>query len=295
MKELRAYIDKFVGSLPSKLEVKDRKNKPPLWTYTMWPGNATLPRSISSYSLEDYYRQIGVPRFDLGKSLYSSILVGNKTYDLNTTLSILTNTYKYSSFSGLATSNMFAIGRDILSSSDIAEIGKCLPSNGYTWGFSSLMLFTFCMLTIVIGMFLIALHIDAYCNSSADRYKLYISPYRDVLDLAAELRAHYGATEAENMPAKALDEAMREDPAVAGLDTELLHARRMAKWWQQSNGSSRVPTWYNLRKRSTAVRSDPVDAEESLMSIGVDAQGAEIEMGKVPAKAVTRGSSSSST
>ena len=169
---------------------------------------------------------------------------------------------------------------------DLASIGVCLPSKEYVWGFSSLMLFTFCMLTVVVLLLLIALHYDAYFNSMADRYKLQISPYRDVLDLAEELRSYYGEAEVVSMPARELDKVMQRDPATIGLETATLHKTRAARW-KQSN-RPRISIWRSLRRNSEVAESSRADAEVSLMSIGLDAHGSDFEMGKLPAKAMTK-------
>jgi hypothetical protein len=169
--------------------------------------------------------------------------------------------------------------------------GKCLPGNDYIWGFSSLMLFTFCMITIAVALLLMTLHYDAYFNSAADRYKLSISPYRDVLDLAEELRAHYGSVETAEMPAKELDRAMREDPVATGLETDTLHRSRRARW-KQAKASKKSFTRSDARKRTAAADGKAAtDAEESLMSLGFDAQlNSEMEMAKLPARVASRSS-----
>lgn len=227
----------------------------------------------------------------------SIIVVNNHSFPLDNTRRLVTRNREFRDSSyHYQFSSLFALGNDTFTGQNVEEMGKCLPADGYIWGFSSLMLFTFCMISITIAILLMMLHYDAYCNSSAGRYKLYYSPYRDVLDLAAELSAHYGSTEVETMPAKTLDKAMAEDPAVARLQTETLHATRMSRWRQQrdaSKGSKRSSTWDNLRKMSIRTGDEhPSDAEESLMAIGRDTQGPEIELGKLPAKVVTRSSTS---
>jgi hypothetical protein len=121
----------------------------------------------------------------------------------------------------------------------------------------------------------------------ADRYKLQISPYRDVLDLAEELRAHIGEAEVLSMPATEMDKAMQRDPATTTLETAALHKTRAARWKQISR-KPRMPTWKRLRRDSEAAGSSRTDAEVSLMSIGLDTHGPDFEMGKLPAKAVTR-------
>ena len=215
------------------------------------------------------------------------MVIRNTTYNVNSLITLNGNTdpnldpYSTTRFSW-GDSNITAYGQSL------AAIGICLPSKDYVWGFSSLMLFTFCMLTVATLFLLAVLHYDAYFNSMADQYKLRISPYRDVLDLADELRAYYGEAEVASMPAMELDKAMQNDPATTSLETTTLHKTRAARW-KQGKTRRRMPTWRNLWRESRAAeRSSRTDAEESLMSIGRNVHGSDFEMGKLPAKAVTK-------
>lgn len=214
----------------------------------------------------------------------SSIVVMNTTYEIAVPIYLDENL----SYGVPSASTFFEYADNkTASGSELASIGKCLPSEDYIWGFSSLMLFTFCMITLVVLLLMMTLHYDAYFNSMADRYKLETSPYRDVLDLAGELRSQYGEDEAEAMTATALDKAMQTNPATAGLETETLHRSRAAKW-KQDKQYPRLPTWNELRRKSTVAGSSNTDAEQSLIAIGLDAQGSELEMAKMPAKVFSR-------
>jgi hypothetical protein len=216
----------------------------------------------------------------------STIVVRNVTYDLDAPLYLGSNRDLQGD---IYINTLFVLGNDSAPrvGSDLAERGICLPSKEYVWGFSSLMLFTFCMLSVAVLLLLIILHYDAYFNSMADRYKLQISPYRDVLDLAEELRAHYGEAEVASMPATELNSVMQKDPATTKLETATLHGKRAARW-KHGSRKSRILTWERLRRKPEAADTTRSDAEVSLMSIGLDAHGADFEMGKLPAKAVTK-------
>lgn len=262
-------------SLPEQQNVTD-SNRPPMWSFTLWPHNAV-------WDSDGYYKYI--PETETGLDyLTSSIVIMNTTYQLDVPIALTQNLYD----GGPSSSTYYGYGENKAADGDeLASIGKCLPSEEYIWGFSSLMLFTFCMLTIAVSFLLMALHYDPYFNSMADRYKLEISPYRDVLDLAGEIRSHYGEAESKAMTATALDRAMQTNPATAGLETETLHRWRKARW-KQSKQYPRLLTWNELRRKSTAVESSNTDAEQSLIAIGLDAQGSELEMAKLPAKVFTR-------
>jgi hypothetical protein len=270
--ESEVAFNKTRDQLPLQQNITD-SHTPALWSLTLWPRNATWGETLW-FTLVD-------------ECINTTIVIRNVTYDLDIPLSISPNLdgtgYPYAG-------TLFTLGNDskLLLGGQLADFGICLPSKEYVWGFSSLMLFTFCMLTVVILLLLIILHYDAYFNSMADRYKLRISPYRDVLDLAEELRAHYGEAEVALMSAAELDKAMRKDPATTGLETATLHKTRAARW-KQDYSKRRMPTWKSLRKGSEVGESSSrTDAEESLMSIGRDALGSEFEMGKPSAKAVTK-------
>ncbi|GAB7330432.1 hypothetical protein MBLNU13_g02047t1 [Cladosporium sp. NU13] len=269
--EVELLFNKTRASLPLQQNITDPKN-PPTWSYTLWPRNATWGKTRYPTRLEDL--------------LDSTIVVRNTTYNIDTSLTLYSNTDPQGNADS---TTQFVWGSQNISvrGEDLAAIGVCLPSKDYVWGFSSLMLFTFCMFTVAVLLLLIVLHYDAYFNSMADRYKLQISPYRDVLDLAEELRSHYGETEVASMPARELDKAMQLDPATAGLETATLHKTRAARW-RQSSSRPRIPTWTRLRGDSEVAESSRTDAEVSLMSIGFDAHGSDFKMGKLPAKTVTK-------
>ena len=269
--ESEVAFNKTRDGLPLQQNVTDSQN-PPLWSITLWPRNATWGET----PWFTYYQDC----------IDTSITIRNTTYDLDLPLSVSSNLDDEGNPDSFT---LFALNKSstVLYGAQLAEIGICLPSKEYVWGFSSLMLFTFCMLTVAIMFLLIMLHYDAYFNSIADRYKLQISPYRDVLDLADELRAHYGEAEVASMSAAELDKAMQKDPAMTGLETATLHTTRAARW-KQGDNRRRMPTWKRQRKEPEVAASSKTDAEELLMSIGCDAHGSELEMGKLTAKAVTR-------
>ncbi|RMX85963.1 hypothetical protein D0869_03432 [Hortaea werneckii] len=275
--EAKLAFDKTRDSLPLRQSITDQ-HKPPSWSFTLWPRNVT-------WSDVEYRSLVDSTDF-----MNSAIHVRNTTYHLDTPVVVTSNFY-HSSLPDSSTYFALKHGDTVLySGPELATQGKCLPSKDYVWGFSSLMLFTFCMLTILILLLLIVLHCDAYCNSMADRYKLRISAFRDVLDLAEELRAHYGEAEVASMSAPELDKSMQTDPAMIGLETATLHKARAARW-KQGSLRLRVPKWAKRRKASGVAGSSTSDAEEALMSIGLDKRESGFGLGKMPSTAVTRQSS----
>jgi hypothetical protein len=272
-----AVVNQTRETFPIERNVTD-PSEHPLWSFTIWPRNFS-------------YLDDNVVGFN-NSWLNSKIVIENVTYNLhNDVLQITDNPLPGRDSSGKSRPTFFAYGNATYWAYEIEDMGSCLPSDEYIWGFSSLMLFTFCMITIAVALLLITLHYDAYFNSAADRYKLSISSYRDVLDLAEDLRAHYGAAQAAEMPAKELDKAMREDPVATGLETDTLHRSRRARW-KQAKASKTSFTRNDARKRSKMVESRAAtDAEESLMSMGLDAHlHSEMEMAKLPARVASRSS-----
>jgi hypothetical protein len=74
----------------------------------------------------------------------------------------------------------------------VKRTGRCVSEDAYSWGFSSLLLLTFCSATIAFALALILLQTDVYWNSRSDRFHQTHSIYTDVLYLAEELKASFG-------------------------------------------------------------------------------------------------------
>lgn len=75
----------------------------------------------------------------------------------------------------------------------VKRTGRCIAQDAYSWGFSFLILLTFCSYTILFALALILLQTDVYWNSIYDRYHQPHSIYTDVLYLAEELKAIFGS------------------------------------------------------------------------------------------------------
>jgi hypothetical protein len=274
----RQAFDQVTETLPSEYHLADEHN-PPRWSMFIRPRDEW-------YLTSDL--QIGWNYTAEGGSM---MVLRNVTYNMNMSIPhVYPNTMpERPGLDSSITPWRLAYNDKSFPATDIERHGKCLPRDDYVWGFSSLILFTFCMITVAVAILLIILHYDAYFNSAADRYKLSISPYRDLLDLAEELRAHYGAAATADMPAKELDRAMREDPVVTGLETDTLHRSRRARW-KQAKASKKSFSRNDAWKRSKVAEGRAAtDAEESLMSMGFDAQlQSEMEMAKLPPRVASR-------
>jgi hypothetical protein len=80
----------------------------------------------------------------------------------------------------------------LLDEASIIDTGRCIADEAYSWGFSSLLLLTFCCYTIAFTLALIVLQTDVYWNSRYDRDHQSHSIYTDVLYLAEELKNAFG-------------------------------------------------------------------------------------------------------
>jgi hypothetical protein len=80
----------------------------------------------------------------------------------------------------------------VVSEDIVKKTGTCISDKAYAWGFSSLILLTFCSYTIAFAIALILLQTDVYWNSRYDRKHQAYSIYTDVLYLAEELKATFG-------------------------------------------------------------------------------------------------------
>ena len=75
----------------------------------------------------------------------------------------------------------------------VMATGRCIADGAYLWGFSSLLLLTFCCYTLLFAMTLIILQTDVYWNSWSDRKHQSYSIYTDVMYLAGELKSVLGS------------------------------------------------------------------------------------------------------
>ena len=71
----------------------------------------------------------------------------------------------------------------------VKETGVCIASEAYSWGFSSLLLLTFCAYTLAFAATLITLQSEVYLASRFDRQHLSYSIYADILIIAETLRS----------------------------------------------------------------------------------------------------------
>jgi hypothetical protein len=79
----------------------------------------------------------------------------------------------------------------------------CRATKVYQWGFSSLLLFLFAIATIISSIILLALNAFVWKQTRTKMLSVDFSIYRDILDLAGEIKAELGNA-AEDLSATAL-------------------------------------------------------------------------------------------
>lgn len=78
------------------------------------------------------------------------------------------------------------------SNGSIAQTAICQPSSQYQWGFSSILLFVFCCLTILFAATILGLEWNVYQHSRSIRYKQSRNGYRDAVYVVEALRECFG-------------------------------------------------------------------------------------------------------
>lgn len=118
-------------------------------------------------------------------------------------------------------------GNTSMSKDYLVQHGSCLPSGRYEWGFSSLMLLVFCLISTIFALIVTALHSDAYWNGQADRLQYDVNHYRDAVDLVQDVRDKYFGDAIYSMTAEDLKARLERRERTIALDTPELPASRM--------------------------------------------------------------------
>jgi hypothetical protein len=113
----------------------------------------------------------------------------------------------------------------------VKRTGRCISEDAYSWGFSSLLLLTFCCFTIASALALILLQTDVYWNSRSDRFHQSHSLYTDVLYLAEELKASFGGNVKDNSHSpKAFGKEVERQKQGLRLEVDGLPLSRWQDW-----------------------------------------------------------------
>jgi hypothetical protein len=106
---------------------------------------------------------------------------------------------------------VYVHGDSVFNTTTIKKESRCVVDDAYSWGFSSLLLLTFCCYTMAFALGLILLQTDVYWHSRHDRDHQSHSIYTDVLFLAEELKAAFGVDIKDHMQSPKLFRKRIED------------------------------------------------------------------------------------
>jgi hypothetical protein len=151
---------------------------------TLANGSTVFSSSIAIYQKEDP-RNLSSPPLNITPNDGGSVvIVGNKT-----TLTSTTRSYLF-------------------------DKTVCTPSTVYRWGFSSQILFAFCMATFIFLIILQVLAWNLYEHSRIYRLEQRINVYRDVLDISRELSTIYGPGLSDMSPNEVQTDLQRQNLAM---------------------------------------------------------------------------------
>ncbi|KAK5116835.1 hypothetical protein LTR85_009095 [Meristemomyces frigidus] len=210
-----------------------------------------FPRNISIYDVSS-----APPKGEV----YSNFTISNETFTLSPPpLTIIYN---------LDDAQLFYSGNTTYNATWLANNTVCEPGNTYVWGFSALMLFTFSVATSLFSVLLVTLHWVIHEHSRADRYKQTISVYRDVLDLAEELKARFGG-QVQDMSGEELNRTVKQDAGAMQLQTAGLPLSRQ----HEKNAGRR-----SRKGKKGSVSYTPVGVESSAYSVNKSGAGEEVAL-----------------
>jgi hypothetical protein len=164
----------------------------------------------STITIGGEFRRLPAPPLKIGlrSSSYRphsllSLLDGNAS-DRWSGFTTMPSSYHYSFLVGAdqgpySTAPYYMFNETALEVEVLKRDGRCIAEDAYSWGFSSLLLLTFCCYTIAFALALILLQTDVYWNSRHDRNRQSHSIYTDVLYLAEELKKTFGQNIEDHM------------------------------------------------------------------------------------------------
>jgi hypothetical protein len=138
-----------------------------------------------------------------------------------------------SSFPSLAYDNT------VMDRGSVIDTGRCMSQKAYSWGFSSLLLLTFCCDTILFATILLLLEFDIFRHGRSSAHDSQ-DIYHDVLFLADQLRSRFG-DDVTSLSTKALQSKVANDKKGIGLEVaeqplslrQLSHLALTTERWEQ--------------------------------------------------------------
>lgn len=144
----------------------------------------------------------------------------------------------------------------------VVATGRCISQKAYAWGFSSLLLLTFCCATTFFAAILLALEFDIYWHGRSSAHEPH-SIYKDVLFLADELRSRFG-NDVASFSKKALENKVAKDKKGIGFELaeQPLSRRQIARlttaterWEQQLAAEAELSEATQFTRLLTAARN----------------------------------------
>ncbi|KAK5717785.1 hypothetical protein LTR15_008624 [Elasticomyces elasticus] len=165
------------------------------------------------------------------QAVSSSVIIRGTTYNLpHPLLNIYLNVDGPSTVTRLDVNQWYAFGELALTREYLLNHMSCEPAKTYSWGFSSIALCIFCILTVLFATMLLVLQQDAFRHGRADRYvSKGTNAYRDAIDLVDELRKKFG-DDVQYMPAEELERLVKREGGGIGVDTTDMVPSRSESW-----------------------------------------------------------------
>ncbi|KAK3625239.1 hypothetical protein LTR56_012034 [Elasticomyces elasticus] len=202
---------------------------------------------------------------------HNTITIDNHTYILQQPLNVAISNYEDAQ--GENTINIYRATEyrsyldEALSVAYLRYNTTCQPSTNYHWGFSSLLLFAFCVTSVAFASTMFLLDAESFWHGRADVLYMPVNVYRDALDLSIELRARYGER-VDQMPSKQLLNLVGRERSQMSLDlTHLPQSRKRMRQQQQYRATRlgvdrEVVASFLERAKATRNGSDAVVHEE---------------------------------
>lgn len=164
----------------------------------------------------------------------------------------------------------YAIGNFSVTQSWVQQNSYCVSLNEYQWGFSSLLLFTFCIFTILFTITLAVLHWELYCYSRSDRIDQPPSIYHDILELADELRSRLG-NDVEEMSVKELERRVKSYQGGLTVQSDKLPLSRKQERELRARRSSRMSEGLLPSDERGTIKTQPILGTDEIPLGNLDA------------------------
>jgi hypothetical protein len=167
----------------------------------------------------------------------SNITLGNRTYSMHMPPAIVEDwTSEEYDLSTNFVTRYYSIGdgEGTINSEELRDQTLCLTTKVYEWGFSSLLLFIFGIVTTISGAILLVLNAVVWRQTGTKTLSVDFSIWRDILDLAGEIKAELG-DDAEDLTAATLNDRIKTDTGNVRIVTKDLSLPSIAsEGWRYS-------------------------------------------------------------